>query len=290
MISVAPTQDLEKKLEDFKINHHMNVDFDYWQQKIISLHNKFERLKDPKKQKRIILELYTSYLQLLEVLFINAHALSVDINRFPSALFIKSEDLRSFIEDNFKDTTKFSAWFLTNYVFAIQKDDKDYEQRYKEYANIIKECAKDYLDNYQLLNAYKHGYRIHAKHGKTSIGLVDKNGQNLIINKADSTITYYLKELTKDTVDPALSGKQVIFERRFSFKNARVFGKSMFAITLLQNARLTILHVMGKPTKEKIARFYIDKVKWPESHGEFSFKEALFSLADKPGGEKGRAQ
>lgn len=281
MTSIAAAQDLEKQLIQFKLNHYLNVDFDYWQHKITQLHNRFERLKDPKKQKRVILELYTSYLQLLEIVFINAHALSLEINGFPGALFIKSDDLRKFVEDNFKKNTKFSTWFLTNYIFAIQKGDKDYKERYGQYTNIIKECAKDYIDNYQLLNAYKHGYRIHAVSGKTSIGLMDKNGQNLIMNEADSTITYYLKEPVRDARDPNLVGKQAIYERKFSFKNARVFGKSIFSVTLLQNARLTILNVMGSPTKEKIARFHIDKNKWPESHGEFSFKRALFSLAEK---------
>lgn len=205
---------------------------------------------------------------------------------FPSALFIASGDLHNFIEDNFKKTTKFSSWFLVNYVFAIQKEDADYKERYEQYTSIIKECANDYINNYQLLNAYKHGYRIHANSGKTSISIVDKNGQNPIINEADSTITYYLKEVIKDTNEASLKNKQAIYECKFSFKNARIFGKCMLAVTLLQNARITVLHVMGKPSKDKVARFYIDKTKWSESHGEFSFKKALFSLTDKPKGKK----
>src|SRR3989304_4699373 len=165
-------QDLFQKIEIFKKNHYKNIDTLYWQRKIDNLHSKFRILKDVDKQNKIILELCTSYLQMLEILFINAHALSVKLENFPAALFIDSRNLLNFISDRFYRTSNFSTWFLTNYIFVIQKGDKDYRERFETYSNLIKECAKDYLDYYDLLNAYKHGYRISAKYGKSTLTLV----------------------------------------------------------------------------------------------------------------------
>lgn len=87
------TDDLETELNNFKLSHYKNADFDSLTDKIIHLYNKFEKLKDKKKQNRVILEIFTLYIQSIELLFINSHALSVNVDRFPSALFINSPNL-----------------------------------------------------------------------------------------------------------------------------------------------------------------------------------------------------
>lgn len=265
------------------------MDIDYWFKKVNGLHNKFERLKDPKKQSRIVFELYSIYLQILEVLFINAYALSLKTNRFPSALFIDSKNLQKFIRDNFLKTTRFSSWFLTNYIFAIQKESPDYKKRYEEYTSLICAVAKDYLDNYQLLNAYKHGCRVSAKHGKNYVSLVDKNNENQLLVEADCQITYFSKEPLKNANDPTLEGAPAVYKRTVSFKIQRLFGDCAFVITLLQNLRLTALHTLGVKPREKILTISLIQKEWKNSHGGFSFKQPLFSigLANK---QKGMAK
>lgn len=271
------TVDLEKELTAFKLEHYKNMDVDYWFYKVGSLHTKFERLKVPKKQSRVIFELYLVYLQILEILFTNAHAVSVELIKFPSTLFIEPDQLKGFINDNFLKPTKFSTWFLTNYIFAIQKDSKDYQERYTDYEMILQECAKNYLDDYQLLNAYKHGFRVSAQHGKNNASIVDKKGNNQLLVESDSKITYFSKE----SGGGELKGSKVIFRRTINFKSARLFGKCALVITLIQNLRLTALHSLGVKGKEKVMQLKLNKDDWNKSFGSFSFKEPLFSLNQK---------
>jgi len=270
-----PVIDLEKQLNEFKLAHYENADFESLNSKTIQLFNRFTRLKDKKKQNRVVLDLYTSYLQTIEILFINAHALSVKIDSFPSALFINSTNLRKFIEDNFSKTTKFSAWFLANPIFAIRRGDKDYKESYELYTHLLKEIASDYLANFDLLNAYKHGYRINAKHDKTTLSLVTKNGEQFKLDESDSTIVYFSKETVKDT--------PTVFEHSLNFKIGRVFGKCIFVCTLLNNLRATTLLYYKKQEKgNNIARFSInDMQKWGSSVGGSHFKKPIFSLKKK---------
>ena len=116
------------------------------------------------------------YLQAVEILFINSHAISLTVDRFPSALFINSFDLRKFIDENFTRTTSFSVWFFKLY-FSVIRDDNRGEEKYDLYTNLIKEVAKDYLSDFDLLNAYKHGYRIKANHDQTTLSISVGNGK-----------------------------------------------------------------------------------------------------------------
>jgi hypothetical protein len=118
------TTDLTQQLENFKLNHYKSADFENINNKFEYLFNRFNRLKDKKKQNRVVLDLYVLYLQSMETLFINAYASSVSVDRFPSALFINSANLRKFISENFIKTTKFSNWFFTNQIFFIQAETK----------------------------------------------------------------------------------------------------------------------------------------------------------------------
>lgn len=83
------TPELEKELNEFKLSHYKNADFDSLTHKIIQLYNKFDQLKDKKKQNRVVLDICTLYIQAVELLFINSHALSARVDNFPSALFYK---------------------------------------------------------------------------------------------------------------------------------------------------------------------------------------------------------
>jgi len=279
---VSNGKTLNDQLQDFKLNHYKNLDIDYWQLKVDTLYVKLKRLKDPAKQGRVIMELYATYLQLLEVLFINAFAVGRQLDGFPDAIFIESGDIKRFISDNFLEQTEYSKWFFDNYIFLVQKDVEDSEERRPDYEKMLMECAKDYLDSYQLLNSYKHGYRVTAKHGKNSISLVDKHGANQIRIECDSEITYYSKEKIEDSVDPELVNKKVIYKRKVSFNNARIFSKTAFAVTLLQNLRLTAIQSLGGKTREKVLLLFIDKDAWKGSFGGFSFKEPLFSITKIP--------
>jgi hypothetical protein len=275
----------DEQLLDFKLKHYQNLDAAYWRHKVDTLSANFRRLKNPSRQGRLIMELYATYLQLLEVLFINSFAVGRELKEFPNAIFIESGNLKRFISDTFLTSTEYSTLFFDIYVFLIQKNLGDSGSRRQVYENMMMECAKDYLDNYQLLNAYKHGYRVTAQHGKNSISLVDKNGANAILIECDSEIAYFSKEKAVDPTIPELLGKNVIYIRRVSFKNARIFSKAAFAATILQNLKLTMLRSLGVKTREQVLLLSIDKKEWGKSFGGYSFKQSLFSISKTPSGQ-----
>ncbi len=137
---------------------------------------------------------------------------------------------------------------------------------------MIKECAKDYLDNYDLLNAFKHGFRVKAKHDKTVLTLVTKNHEQYKLNESDSTIVYFSKENK--------NGTPVVIEHNLNFKIGRVFGKGVFISTLLNNLKGAILYQSEGTLKAKnVARFKIeDKKKWSQGFGGSHFRKPIFSL------------
>lgn len=268
--------DLTSQLDKFKLAHYANADFDFFSKKVISLFNKFNRINRIKHQNTVVLDLYTTYLQICEILFINANALSVSLGRFPSALFIKSDNLRLFIKENFVNKTKLSAWFFDNLIFSLRRGDKDYKESYILYENLIKEVANDYLKNFELLNAYKHGYRINAKHNKTVLSIATKDGEHFKLDESDSTITYFSKEYDD------VRGKSIIFEHVLNFKINRVFAKAIFICALLDNIKTTSLIYYKKigVKKAKAARFYIDDQEiWRKSFGGSHIKKPIFELA-----------
>lgn len=261
---------LENELKEFKKSHYLNADFNHWVRKVISLYNKLNRLKNKNKQDLVILDLYTTYLQSLEILFINIFALSNRNDSFPGALFIDSKSLRRFIEDSFLKTTSLSVWFLDKCIFQIQVKDDVFKERYKQYSTLIKECAKDYIEDYDLLNAYKHGYRLQAKYEKLSLALVTKDGQKILLNESDSHLKYFSKE--------KVDGVNTIFEKTINFKNDRIFGKALFICSLLNNMRITILLSLDIKSKDKLANFDLNKETWMQSFGGSKFKKPIFSL------------
>ena len=266
------TNKLEQELEDFRLAHYLNADFDSLIEKTVQLYRRFEKLKDKKKQNRVVLDLYTLYLQATEILFINSHALSTSIDRFPSSLFINSVNLREFIDDNFTKTTQLSSWFFSKLIFSVIKDNKKTNEKHNLYENLIKEVSNDYLDNFNLLNAYKHGYRVKAKHDKTTLSLSVGNGQHFKLNESDSTITYFSKE-NRD-------GVPIILEHSLNFKIGRVFGKCLFVCSLLNNMRITmLLHYKNPVGKKDISSFYInDREEWSSTFGGSHIKKPVFSL------------
>lgn len=259
---------LEQELRNFKKNHYLNTDFGFWLKRVISLYKKFERLKVEEKQNVLLLELYTTYIQTLEILFINIFALSRRTDSFPEALFISSERLRKFISDHFLTTTQLSSWFLDKCIFQVQKnvDEKDYSL----HRNLLMECAKDYLEEYDLLNAYKHGSRIHAKYGKTQLSLGIKGGQQFLLDESDSTLVYFTKEWEKK--------RPTIWEKSIRFKNGRIFGKALFVASLLNNMSITVLFSMGVKIRRRTSVFNVDQEEWSKTFGGLKVRKPLFRL------------
>lgn len=266
---------LEDQLNEFRLNHYKHADFEGLNSKLVSLFKKFNRIKDQKKRNNVVLEVCTLYFQSMELFFISANAASTGLSKFPSALFINNANLRRFITERFLKTTKYSNWFFTNYIFFIQGADKDKKLRFPIYTNLIRECAEDYLKHYDLLNAYKHGFRVKAKFNKTTLSIVNSSGQRFTLDESDSTITYFSKE-TRSKIP-------IIFENTLNFKIGRLFGKALFISTLLNNIKQTVLYGYKEKIKgNKVARFLLaDPGQWGKTAGGSHFKKPIFQLAKK---------
>lgn len=264
-------EDLEQQLKDFMRKHYLNADFEIWSRKNRSLYLKFQGLKDPRKQTAALLELYTGYLQTAETLFVNIHAVSKSLAGFPGALFIDNQRLRKLVDNELTKNTKFLEWYLLNYVFFGKKDSELYKKRHDLYRQLLKECAKDYLADYQLLNAYKHGYRVTANKGKSQLSIRPKAGEAMLLDEYDSSILYFAKENREE--------EKVITENTVNFKNDRIFGKTLFLTSLLSNLRAVALLRAGYKGRAATADFNItDKKIWEKGYGSWRSKQPVFSL------------
>lgn len=135
--------------------------------------------------------------------------------------------------------------------------------------------TKDYLDNLNLLNAYKHGYRVSAKHDKMILSLGIKDGKHYKLDESDSSITYFSKGKYDNNV--------AIFSNTINFKISRIFGKSLFVGSLLNNMRAVILlRYKEKVDRKNVATFSInDEQSWNKTFGESHIKAPVFSLQKK---------
>ncbi|MDD4111314.1 MAG: hypothetical protein PHS54_07265 [Clostridia bacterium] len=275
---------LTEKLNNFKLSHYKNADFDSLTDRLDKLYKKFKRLKDKEKKSRIILDLYTLYIQVIELLFINANALSTQIENFIPALFISNKSLRNFIEKNFTKKTKYFNWFLTEIIFKISKNDEDIKDRYILYSNFLEEITKNYLDNFDLLNAYKHGYRITAKHGKNVLSIKLNNGQSFKLNETDSTIVYFsrfdadIKGNEEQAAKFGMKNGWAIIEHTLNFNAERIFGNTLFICSLLNNIRaIALVHYRQKIGRKKISSFSItDKKEWSKTWGKSDISRPVF--------------
>lgn len=255
-------------LGDFKVEYFRNLDYQYWLSKITEIQNRFKKTKDISKRNYLVLDLLTTYLQSSEILYIAISTLlKGDPRLFPNAIFIKSDILRAFVEDNLVKDSAFASWFMESIILKSSVDTPGYQEILALYKNVLKECAKDYVDHYELLNAYKHGYRINAKHEDSDFNIQLNGGNVFQLTNTDSTIHYYSKK----------DGD--IIRHQYSYKIERVFGKCTYIVVLLQNLRAIMLVSMGVQDEKHLLTFAIkDRKDWSNSIGQFAMSMPLFTV------------
>lgn len=252
-------------LKDEVISYFKDIDFKYWEKRLSHIFTKLKTLKTGKTKSIYLVDCYSVYLQLLEIFFINILALSVKEKTFFHFLFIGNSELRKYVKDNFLNSD-FQKWLMENYVFGFRDKStiKEYEKRYNEHVNIIKECAKDYLEDYDFLNAYKHGFRAKALFGDTKISI---GGHKLL--EGDSELTYYSQKGNS------------IFKCTITFNHKRILGKSFFILEMLKNAQKVYLS-QGNNKKMTLNHCYIQDVEdWNKSFGTARFKTEMLVVKGK---------
>lgn len=254
----------------FRADYYQNADFSHWLKKIDYSAQRALALKRESLKKGYLLDIYSTYLQLAEILLINIYANCED--GFAQRLFVGNLDLRDYFAKN-GQRPDFIRWFLLGYDFGIKEKDtiNNFEQKYNEHESILGEVIEDYLKDYDLLNAYKHGYRVTSAAGTHNIAVSLGGSSSYQIGAFDTLLTYFTKENIKN-------GKKVIgvdiYENTIMVNIRRVIIKATFMTAILENMRL-ILAVDGRDNKNIILQHYYlkDKKVWQEGFGSFRCRE-----------------
>lgn len=239
--------------------YYKNVDYSIWDDIFLVCKEKLEG-GSGEIQKQWSIELYSKYLQVLEVLCINI--LVVGSNNIGN-LFISNRDLREDIL-RFKGDNPLKEKFIDQAIFHIeQKNDiKNFEKRKSLYRRILNESLEDYIKDYEFLNAYKHGFRVETK-GQTKISI---NGFS--IGKYNATLTYFSKERDKKTK------QNIIFKNTCCFNWERVLYKSFFILDMLKKLKASSSLTGGEEVTLELL-YILNEKQFEKSYGTFRSKEPL---------------
>jgi len=240
----------------FLREYYSSKEYSVWLARIKHSARRIDTLKRPTNRQPYILELYSVYLQLLEILLTNIKV-GTDRREALTTLFIENSELRKFYSHARFDS-KFYEWFLSNYDFAIKEKHKinRLKKKFAEHEEVLREVIGDYLEDFDFLNAYKHGYRVKA----------------LIGEKLDAQVSFISRAR-----DPDDKSKFIIYEREINFKARRVYMKALFITAMLDNLRLILANDTGK--KISISHFFItDRKIWDDSFGTSRIRRPLFRL------------
>lgn len=239
--------------------YYKNVDYALWDDIFLVCKEKLESGSEEIK-KQWSLELYSKYLQILEVLCINI--LVVGFGNIEN-LFISNKDLREDILKFTKDN-QIKNQFVNQVIFHIKDKNKikNFEKRKALYLRILNEALKDYLKDYDFLNAYKHGFRVETK-GESRIWI-----NEFPLGEYNTTLTYFSKEKHKETKE------EIIFKNSRCFNWERILYKSLFILDILKKLKISSSMTTGEEVTLNLL-YIIDEENFNKSYGTFRSKEAF---------------
>lgn len=257
------------------------MDPEYWVERIIGAFRKYESLKTPKYKARYIVDSYSIFIQLAEIVVIHMHTLTQEPASFLHTLAIRNDEIRDFAEKITKAKGRtYLHDFVENFSYKIRGAEvlKTSQKSIARDVNLLVECISEYLKNYDFLNSYKHGYRLSSMHGQNSltIGRPELGIAPIKIFEGDSQLTYY--KVTRKG-----KGLSKLEEISTSFTAQRVFGRALFLASLLYNIRLSELRALGAiDGRVKYSHFDIsDTDQWRKAFGGYQFKQTLFRYISK---------
>jgi hypothetical protein len=240
----------------FLREYYASRQYTIWFAKIKYAAKRLDELKTEARRVDYILELYSAYLQLLEILLTNIR-IATNKSEALATLFIGNKELRGFFSQAQHDPS-FYRWFLTNIDFAIKEKDQinRYKDKFEEHEEVLHEVIKDYLADYEFLNAYKHGFRVRAALGPNR----------------EACLIYISRE--RDSKTKTLHN---IIENEIHFKAARVYIKATFIAAMLDNLRLILGNTPGDSVN-LVHYFFEDRTYWEGSFGTSRVKRVLFAI------------
>lgn len=249
----------DEATKKFMVGYFENIKFEYWEDRLGDIQNKYLKHKSQRKKQYAIIDLYSMYIQLLEIFFINIIIISAREKGFFNILFRATDKkFREDVRGQFLDK-KFQAWFMTKLVFGLKekRSIENYVGKRKVYISMLVEAVEDYLANYNLLNAYKHGFRI--------LSSDDKLYQEA--SGTDSTLIYYTKE------------GDIIYENIACFNYKRIIQKCLFLLSMINNSKIIFLAQEKKLKGVKLDHWYITNSEiFNKEKGYFNNKNSLFGV------------
>ena len=204
-----------------------------------------------------IIGAYSSYLQLAEIVFHHIYLISKvkeGDDAFKKAIFISNTELRKWLVESLD--ADLLLFFIESLVFSINPKPNNYNKKLNGYVRALKESKDNYLKYHNVLNAFKHGFRIRADKG----GTLSINGYRIL--EAEAEINYLT---IKD---------KVICNNRFEFSIRRTMAKAHFLLSTIENARLAVLTKAGDVVNRDYY-FIDDEDIWNSTFGSYHFTEPL---------------
>lgn len=263
----------EQELKDFTLKHFQSIDFGYWNERLAQINRRLIKLKSPKKRNYQLIDLFAVYIQITEIAHITMMILTQRHKKVIANMFVGNAELRKFIKTDCSERN-FYDWFLRNYGLNSSglRDKPDYEQMIKQNIDFLSEAANDYLDSYNYLNAFKHGFRVNSTYG----------GAELLVNNhriigADTSLSYLYKEFDKE------KGAQIVKERDIIFNYERVLSLVWAELILIDNAQqVYIATELGRKIGKRLSWVYVkDREGWSGSFGKANITKNLFVIPSK---------
>lgn len=235
--------------------YYKNFDINGFIKKTLFLKKKILETKKPINRKKYYTELYATYIQVIEIFCINTFVAS-EQELFKN-IFIPNNEIKEKIEERFLVERYnyggvFSEYLIKSFVFNLKEDKKDRVNQIKNYKTLLKEAVKDYLADFDFLNAYKHGFRVFSgDKSSLSVGLQGKN--NAKISNYSSSVSYYKKR------------NNTIYRCDIYFNWERAYIKIMILLNVLNSIKRTYT----KKGVSKVEYFVFDEKKLNKSFGCF---------------------
>ncbi len=252
-------------------NYYREIEFSLWNRKINHAVASITSLKRDKSKKKYFIELYSTYLQLIEIFCINVFVITE--NDLWSNVFLSNRQLAEKIQNRFYQAEssrfdkKFSTFFLEHWVFGVEDKTaiRDFAGKIELYLDIIKESLFDYSEDKHFLNSYKHGFRVQAG-GKSTFGIGIGTSQEVHkLGDFNASVTYFHKK------------EAVIFERQICFNWERIYQKTSFLLNMLQNIK-TVYTAKSKQVIDINTLFIVDSQQFNQFSGYFRTNTPIFEI------------
>lgn len=243
-------------------DHYSRIDFSFWDEEV---HRCFQSKIETSQESDIVndIRIYATYLQLIEVFFMNIFAITQ--NNLTN-LFLRNEELREVL-GNVKTRDAAKSAFLDEWVFYVADKStiNNYEKKKTLYTRLLDESISDYLQDYELLNAYKHGFRTHARGPMTVSISADSNpGQVFLASSHNCSVNFLCKE------------KDFVYERTIGFNWQRIMQKCEFILHMLENTKIRLETTVRLVDLNTL--FPLDEITFDQHFGVSRFKKPLYVL------------